>query len=268
MGYEFGLSRRIYGVVMGVVTKNDHPEGFYRVQVKFPWIQSTDDPAKDKADYVSSWARVASPMAGKGRGFYNLPEVGDEVVVSFIHGDIRFPIVLGSTWNEKDKMPVGDNAPKASTDPLGNDLGIDKTCKDNKALSGKNTSRFWNARNGSTLLFDDTDGKEKIAVFTKKGSMLAINDEKDVIAIYDADKKVYMTLDGKNKKVTIFSKGDIHVLCKDGEFHLEAKTINTKASQTQEHKSGTAWKQESGSTMDMKAGGDMTLKGGPNINLN
>ena len=266
MGYEFGLSRRIYGVVCAVVTENKHPEGYYRVKVKFPWIQSTE--AKDKADYVSTWARVATVMAGNGRGFYCLPEPEDEVLVSFIHGDMRYPVVVGSLWNEKDKMPVGDKAPKASTDPLGNDLGIDKTCKDNKALSGKNTSRFWNSRNGNTILFDDTDGKEKVNVFTKKGHMLSVNDEKDVISFYDADKKTYVTLDAKNKKVTIFSKGDIHVLCKDGEFLVDAKTIVTKASSTQSHKANDTWKQESGAVMTIKAGGDINANGGPNINLN
>ena len=111
MGYEFGLGRRIYGVVNGVVTDNKHPEGMYRVKVKFEWIQSTK--AQDKVDYISSWARVASPMAGAGRGFYCLPEPEDEVIVSFVHGDIRYPVVLGALWNEKDKMPVNDKAPKA-----------------------------------------------------------------------------------------------------------------------------------------------------------
>jgi len=267
MGYEFGLSRRIYGVVNAVVTDNKHPEGFYRVKVKFPWIQDTKD-AKDKADYISSWARVSTIMAGNGRGFYCLPETADEVLVTFVHGNIRYPVVVGALWNEKDKMPVGDKAPKASTDPLGNDLGIDKTCKDNNKLSGKNTSRFWNSRNGNTILFDDTDGKEKVSIFTKKGHMLNVNDEKDVIAFYDADKNTYVHLDAKNKKVTIFSKKDIYVLCKDGEFHVEAKTIFTKASATQKHESGDTWTQKSGAVMTIKAGGDINVNAGPNINLN
>ena len=267
MGYEFGLSRRIYGVVMGVVTDNKHPDGYYRVKVKFPWIQDTKD-AKDKADYVSSWARVASIMAGNGRGFYCLPEPEDEVLVSFVHGDMRYPVVIGALWNEKDKMPVGDKAPKASKDPLNNDLGIDATCKDNNKLSGKNTSRFWNSRNGNTLLFDDTDGKEKVSLFTKKGHMLNINDEKDVLTLYDADKKTYLHLDAKNKKVTIFSKGDIHILCKDGEFFVDAGTIKTQAGKTVAHKAGSTWEQKSGGVMTIKAGGNINVNASPDINLN
>lgn len=267
MGYEFGLAKRIYGVVPGVVIDNKHPEGAYRVKVKFPWIRSTE--VGDDADYESSWARIISPMAGGGRGFYVLPEVGDEVIVSFVHGDIRYPIVLGATWNDQDKMPVGSTGPKPSGDPLGNDLGIDAAAVDNNAAGGKNNARFFISRSGSTLLFDDTEGKEKITLFTKKGSMLNINDEKDVIAIYDSTKEVYLCLDAANKKISMETKsGDIFMFAKAGKFQVEAKDIITKASAKQEHKAGSSWKQESGSTMNLQAGGTMTLKGGPKIDLN
>jgi len=273
MGYEFGLSRRIYGVVTAVVTDNKHPEGQYRVKVKFPWIHDKD--AGDKEDYVSSWARVASPFAGKGRGFYMLPEPEDEVLISFIHGDMRYPVVVGSLWNDKDLMPVNDKAPKASTDPAGNDLGIDKTCKDNKALSGKNTSRFIHTRGGLTLLFDDTDGKEKISLYTKKGHMLNINDEKDVLCIYDADKKTYLTLDAKNKSIKMHSDKDIWIDCPNGEFKLTSKTMDMKASQTGKMETGTSFDTKVGSastwkassTLNMESGGTMTIKGAT-INLN
>jgi len=265
MGYEFGLGRRIYGVVNGVVTDNKHPEGMYRVKVKFEWIQSTK--AQDKADYISSWARVASPMAGAGRGFYCLPEPEDEVIVSFVHGDIRYPVVLGALWNEKDKMPVNDKAPKASTDPKGNDLGIDKTCKDNNKLSGKNTSRFWNSRNGNTILFDDTDGKEKVSIFTKKGHMLNLNDEKDVISFYDAGKKTYIHLDAKNETIYMFSNKDIKIEAK-ALFEVKADKIVTEAKSTVSHKAGSTWEQKSGGVMTIKAGGDINMNAGPNINLN
>lgn len=63
---------RYYGVISGTVTNNKDPEGLGRVQVKFPVISETDN---------SCWARVVSPMAGKERGLYWLPEVEDEVLV-------------------------------------------------------------------------------------------------------------------------------------------------------------------------------------------
>jgi len=238
MGYEFGLSRRIYGVVCGVVTDNKHPEGDYRVKVKFPWISSTD--ASDKEDFISSWARVATQMAGGGRGFYCLPEPDDEVLISFIHGDIRLPIVIGALWNQTDKMPVGgDGSPNSGvTDPLGNDIGISAAAVDNNAAGGKNNARFFLSRSGHLLIFDDTDGKESMTLISKSGHGLHFNDEKDNIAMHDASGEEYMVLDGKNKKIIIETKnGDIDVLCKNGTFNLEAKKITVKSTTTAEYKS-------------------------------
>jgi uncharacterized protein involved in type VI secretion and phage assembly len=51
------------------------------------------------------WARVAVPFAGGKRGAFFIPDVGDEVVVAFLAGDPRFPIVLGSLWNGADTAP-------------------------------------------------------------------------------------------------------------------------------------------------------------------
>jgi uncharacterized protein involved in type VI secretion and phage assembly len=51
------------------------------------------------------WARVAVPFAGGSRGAFFIPDVGDEVVVSFLAGDPRAPIILGSLWNGHDTAP-------------------------------------------------------------------------------------------------------------------------------------------------------------------
>src|SRR5688572_32481373 len=45
------------------------------------------------------WARVAVPFAGGDRGALFIPDVGDEVLVMFVGGDPRFPVVLGGLWN-------------------------------------------------------------------------------------------------------------------------------------------------------------------------
>ena len=64
----------IHGVVIGIVTNNNDPEGMGRVKVNFPWRDIKDE---------SFWARLATFMSGNERGSYFLPEVGDEVLVSF-----------------------------------------------------------------------------------------------------------------------------------------------------------------------------------------
>jgi len=48
-------------------------------------------------------ARQLDQVAG-GAGF--LPEVDDEVLVAFAHGDMRSPYFIGSLWNDKDKPPT------------------------------------------------------------------------------------------------------------------------------------------------------------------
>jgi phage protein D/phage baseplate assembly protein gpV len=81
-------------LVVGVVTNNNDPEQMGRVRVKYPSLSDTEE---------SAWARIATPSAGKERGLLMLPQVDEEVIVGFEHGDTRRPIVVGSLFNGKDK---------------------------------------------------------------------------------------------------------------------------------------------------------------------
>jgi len=51
------------------------------------------------------WARVAVPFAGNNRGAFFIPDVGDEVLVVYLAGDSRFPVVIGGMWNGQDSAP-------------------------------------------------------------------------------------------------------------------------------------------------------------------
>src|ERR1700743_2803309 len=51
------------------------------------------------------WARVAVPFAGNNRGAFFLPDVHDEVLVVFLSGDPRFPVIVGGLWNGAAKAP-------------------------------------------------------------------------------------------------------------------------------------------------------------------
>lgn len=144
---------RIQGVVVGIVTNNQDPDGLGRVKVKFPWLSDVDE---------STWARIAAPMAGDQRGVYFLPEVEDEVLVAFEHGDVRFPYVLGALWNGKD-------APPASND------------------DGKNNVRIIKSRSGHVIKLNDEDGKETIEIVDKS--------EKNSILIDTANNSIAVTSD-------------------------------------------------------------------------
>jgi uncharacterized protein involved in type VI secretion and phage assembly len=81
-------------LVVGVVTNNNDPDQMGRVRVKYPSLSDSEE---------SAWARVASMSAGNARGLMMLPQVNEEVIVGFEHGDTRRPIVIGSLFNGKDK---------------------------------------------------------------------------------------------------------------------------------------------------------------------
>lgn len=87
---------RVYEPVIGIVTDNKDPDKLMRVKVKIPSISAQD---------TTWWVPVISLGAGKNRGWFFLPEVNDEVLVGFEHGDINRPIVIGALWNGQDKPP-------------------------------------------------------------------------------------------------------------------------------------------------------------------
>jgi uncharacterized protein involved in type VI secretion and phage assembly len=139
-----------YGVVVGLVTNNTDPEELGRVKVKFPWLSDTHE---------SHWARIATLMAGKNYGTYFLPEVDNEVLVAFEHGDLRFPYVIGVLWNGQDTLPV-------------------------KNEDEKNNIRLIKSRSGHTIRLDDTAGKEKIEIIDKTGdNSLVFDTESNSITI-------------------------------------------------------------------------------------
>jgi uncharacterized protein involved in type VI secretion and phage assembly len=83
------------GLVVGVVTDNNDPDSAGRVKVKFTGI----------ADVVSQWARMVAVGAGAQRGAIFMPEVNDEVIVGFEHGDTRRPVVLGGLYSKRNTLP-------------------------------------------------------------------------------------------------------------------------------------------------------------------
>src|SRR5262245_16019738 len=157
-----GLPGLVNGVATGVVTNLADPDDLGRVKVKLPWIGDEQE---------SWWVRLASPMAGPSRGFLCLPEIDDEVLIAFEHGDVNRPYILGCLWN-------GQDAP---------------TKKNSEAVAnGKVNLRVFKTRAGHTITLDDSDGAEKITIVDKT--------EKNKIEI-----------DSRANKITVEAAGDIAV---------------------------------------------------------
>ena len=195
---------RLGGVVIGIVTNNQDPDGLGRVKVKFPWLSDADE---------STWARVAVLMAGKERGTYFLPEVEDEVLVAFEHGDLRFPYVIGSLWNGKD------------TPPAKND-------------DGKNNIRLIKSRSGHVIRLNDEDGKEKIEIVDKSGKNSLTFDTASNTLTIKADKDIILsaangTIKLDAQKVELKSSADAKIeagagmdVKASGQMTIKGATVN------------------------------------------
>ena len=108
---------------MATVTSNADPKGNGRVQVRMNWQQG---------DMHTGWVRVMTPDAGKSgdvssnRGFVFIPEVGDQVLLGFRHGDPARPYVMGSLFNGSTGGGGGQgNSCKSLTTRSGSSLKLD-----------------------------------------------------------------------------------------------------------------------------------------------
>ncbi len=213
------------GLAVGVVDDIDDPDAWGRVRVRFPWL----DP-----DVDSVWARLALPAAGPDRGFFFIPEVGDEVVVGFLGGDLRYPVVLGSLWN-------GSHAPPESLDAAKNDV---------RALV---------SRSGHKLTFDDGDSAPLVRVETAAGQTLILDDTSgsEKIELTDAGGNT-LTMSSAGIALEAAS-GDLTLKAASGKVAIEGLEFEAKAS--------AGAKIESSATLDLKASATLGLNGAL-VNIN
>lgn len=169
------------GVVPAIVTNVDISSDsknssmdYAMVKVKYPWLDDSQE---------SFWARLTGPGFGKQRGVYFMPEVNDEVLVAFEHGDFNRPYILGGLYGGKD-------------DPIS---PISQIFAD-----GQVKTRVIKTRTGHTIRFVDLQGGEEF------------------IEIVDAKQNTRILMDTQNKKIEMTSKGDIQIEA-EGNMTLKAK---------------------------------------------
>jgi uncharacterized protein involved in type VI secretion and phage assembly len=107
------MTRNIGGVVIATVKDENDPRGEGRVILEYPWL-----PASLRSD----WAPVAAPQAGPSRGMFFMPEVDDEVLVAFQHGDFAHPYVVGFLWNGDHKPPDSNTKHRTIKTPGGHQV--------------------------------------------------------------------------------------------------------------------------------------------------
>lgn len=198
-GQALGRGERFYGVTVGLVTNLNDPDQLGRVKVKFPWI--FDD---DEVEIESTWARVVNPSAGQQeKGFYFLPEIDDEVLIAFEHGDVNRPYLLGALWNSKDKPP-----------------------KDNSGViqDGKVIERIIRSRLQHQLIFNDSDDKPSITIETSGGHKIILDDTPGQmsITIVDSTGSNQIKIDSIQNAGTFEVKGPMKITSV-GPLEIESK---------------------------------------------
>lgn len=139
------------------VTSLDDPERRNRVQVRlfaFDAVENQD---------AAMWARVAAPFAGADRGCFCLPDVDDEVLVVFVQGDPRYPVIVGGLWN-------GAAVPPADIES-----------------GGVNRYKRIKSKNGITITLDDNQGEETLTLETPGGQKLTLRDGPSSVVIEDSN---------------------------------------------------------------------------------
>ncbi len=167
-------------LLVGIVSNNKDSKGWGRVRVKFPTLTE---------EHESNWARVVSMGAVSGRGFDCLPEINDEVLVAFEHGDIHRPYVIGGVWNGTDAPPekVGDSV-----------------------VGGKVRQRTFKTRVGHKLQFVEEDQGTKKGAYlnTTDGHNLRMNDSEKFVEIQTTGGHKFRN-DDASKKISLESTGQI-----------------------------------------------------------
>lgn len=189
----------VEGVAIGLVTNNQDPDKLGRVKVKYPWQEGSRE---------SYWARLAVLAAGKDRGTLWIPEVGDEVLLSFEKGSIEHPFVIGSLWNGQDVPPE-------------------------KNEDGKNDTKMIRTRCGHQVKFFDKQGQESVEIKTQGGHVLLMDDKSGSaqVQIKDSSGQNQITIKTVGNSITIESGLSLKI--KSQTIDIEAgASMNIKASGT------------------------------------
>ena len=132
-----------------------------------------------------------------------MPEVDDEVLVGFEHGDIHRPYILGGLYNGKDKP----NLELEKKDGNAGDL----------VSTGKVKRRGSVSRKGHRMIFVDEEAASQIAITTSDGKLKIEWDEKKAELRITGDQKVIVKA---TQEITLESDKDINLKAR-GNIKLE-----------------------------------------------
>jgi len=183
-------STRMPGVIPAVVSDIDDPQGRGRVRLTFPQLS---------ADYVSGWARTVQAGAGANRGGVVMPEVGDEVLVTFDTGRFDRPYVLGGLFNGVDEPSGGWAA---------------------SVKSGEVRRRSFTSRTGMNFVFVEEPGAERVEISTSEG-------QQRLTLTQTGQQGIEILSEGP---VAVTAKSDATISADQGKLTISAASLDITAS--------------------------------------
>ena len=233
---------------LATVKENNDDKGQGRVKVAFDW---------QKNGKTTNWIRVQTPNAGvsgavpKNRGWVFVPEVGDQVMVSYEHGNPDRPYVTGSVFHS------------------GSGKGGDKDNKVKSIITRSGNAIVFDDETGSIVITDQTgkqlimlDGTDAITVMAKKS--ITLTNEAESVIVMD-DKSIGLqadtiALEGR-KSVTLLSGNECMVLSSEKSI-INSSGTNIKQEAAKDYdvaaKNGTV----NGVNLMIEGKGNVTVSGG------
>lgn len=170
------------GVYSASVLDNQDPDGLARVLVRVSALAVTPGT-------VDLWARVATLMAGRNRGTWFIPEVGDEVLVAFDQNDPKAAYMIGGLWNAKARPPVSGPGTAAGV-------------------------KLIRSRNGVTLRIRDDASNNSLTIETPGGQRVTLQDGPAAVRVEDGNGNS-VTLAASGVSVTASGKVSINASAVD-----------------------------------------------------
>lgn len=233
---------------LATVKENNDNKGQGRVKVAFDW---------QKNGKTTNWIRVQTPNAGvsgavpKNRGWVFVPEVGDQVMVSYEHGNPDRPYVTGSVFHS------------------GSGKGGDKDNKVKSIITRSGNAIVFDDETGSIVITDQTgkqlimlDGTDAITVMAKRS--ITLTNEAESVIVMD-DKSIGLqadtiALEGR-KSVTLLSGNECMVLSSEKSI-ISSSGTNIKQEAAKDYdvaaKNGTV----NGVNLMIEGKGNVTVSGG------
>jgi Rhs element Vgr protein len=215
------------GTQRAVVMDNIDPESLGRIRVQFLWQKEQND-----NNMMTPWIRIAQPHGGDNKGFYFIPEVGEEVMVGFENGNAEKPYVVGTLYQ-------GEQRPgKNWHNDNSNDIKAIRT------------------RNGHTIEIHDEGEDGFIRIYD--------NDKENYILTFSTDDKLIKLESTGN--IELHAASNVIIKAGNNIEMAAGVDINRNAGENITETAGTDITVSAGNDISTDAGNDITVSAGNDMN--